>query len=204
MMIFIPVFAAIATYMITSVNLSVILSLKIYLKDIRSCGSGNPGFTNFKRNFGSKYAWVILVFDLLKAAVPVLSFSCVFEFMYGCGQLGAAYTGLFALLGHNFPLWHGFKGGKGFLVYMSVIWFVDWRAGLVAVIVLCLLLMLTKYMSLSTMCAVLSTPATLIFTSTESLWVIIICAVQALFIVARHKENIKRLYKHTESKFHFR
>ena len=67
MMIFIPVFAAIATYMITSVNLSVILSLKIYLKDIRSCGSGNPGFTNFKRNFGSKYAWVILVFDLLKA-----------------------------------------------------------------------------------------------------------------------------------------
>ena len=115
-------------------------------------------------------------------------------------QLGAAYTGLFALLGHAYPVWYKFKGGKGFLVYTSVIWFIDWRAGLVALVVMLILLAVSKYMSLSTVVGLLTCPVTLAFLKAP-LPIILICAASVLFIAYRHKENFKRLLSGTESKF---
>ena len=130
----------------------------------------------------------------------VRSSANLFEEYMGLYQLGAAYTGLFALLGHAFPIWYKFKGGKGFLAYMSVIWFIDWRAGLVAVSLMIILLLLTKYMSLSTVVAMLSCPVTLYFTGADvnTIW---LCAASVLFIAFRHKENFKRLMNGTENKF---
>ena len=192
--------SALCAYLISGINPAIILSNKIYHKDIRTCGSGNPGFTNFKRSFGNKQAWWVLLFDLLKSAVVVAIFADIFEKNLGLYQLGAAYTGLFALLGHAFPIWYKFKGGKGFLAYMSVIWFIDWRAGLIAVCLMLILLLLTKYMSLSTVLAMLSCPVTLFFTG-ASVRVISLCAISVLFIAYRHKENFKRLANGTENKF---
>lgn len=192
--------SALCAYLISGINPAIILSNKIYHKDIRTCGSGNPGFTNFKRSFGNKWAWWVLLFDLLKSAIVVAVFADMFENYLGVYQLGAAYTGLFALLGHAFPIWYKFKGGKGFLAYMSVIWFIDWRAGLIAVCLMLILLLLTKYMSLSTVLAMLSCPVTLFFTG-ASVSVISLCAISVLFIAYRHKENFKRLANGTENKF---
>lgn len=192
--------SALCAYLISGINPAIILSNKIYHKDIRTCGSGNPGFTNFKRSFGNKWAWWVLLFDLLKSAIVVAVFADMFENYLRVYQLGAAYTGLFALLGHAFPIWYKFKGGKGFLAYMSVIWFIDWRAGLIAVCLMLILLLLTKYMSLSTVLAMLSCPVTLFFTG-ASVSVISLCAISVLFIAYRHKENFKRLANGTENKF---
>ena len=107
------------------------------------------------------------------------------------------------MLGHAYPIWYKFQGGKGFLVYMSVVWFIDWRAGLVALAIMLVLLFTTKYMSVSTVTAMLSCPVTLIFTG-ASLPVIILCAICVLFMAFRHRENFKRLREGTESKFSLR
>lgn len=192
--------AAVCAYLLAGVNPAIEFSKRIYHTDIRTCGSGNAGFTNFKRSFGDKWAWWVLVLDLSKAAVAVAIFAALFGHFVGQYQLGAAYTGLFAMLGHAYPIWYKFQGGKGFLVYMSVVWFIDWRAGLIALAIMLVLLFTTKYMSVSTVTAMLSCPATLIFTG-ASLPVIILCAICVLFMAFRHRENFKRLREGTESKF---
>lgn len=197
------ILAAVCSYLLSGVNPAILLSNGIYHKDIRTCGSGNPGFTNFKRTFGNKLAWLVMVLDLSKGIVLAALFGWLFDLFLGQWQLGAAYSGLFAMLGHAYPIWYNFKGGKGFLVAMSVIWFIDWRAGLVAVFILVILLLTTKYMSLSTMLAMLSCPVTLIIVGTNAP-TIILCTISVLFMVYRHKENIKRLFKGTESKFSFK
>ena len=116
MKILLYILSALTAYLVAGWNPAITFSRAIYKKDIRECGSGNPGFTNFKRSFGNRWAWFVLLLDLFKAAVVVGIFALLFEQYFGMYQLGAAYTGLFALLGHAFPIWYGFKGGKGFLV----------------------------------------------------------------------------------------
>ena len=203
MHIWLYLLAAVTSYLISGINPAIVLSNQFYHRDIRTCGSGNPGFTNFKRTFGNRWAWWVLALDLSKGIVLAASFGRLFDFILGQRQISVAFVGLFALLGHAYPVWYKFKGGKGFLVYMSVIWFIDWRAGLVAAGILVLLLLTSKYMSLSTICAMLSCPITLLFVGTDAV-VIILCAASVLFITWRHKENIKRLLQGTESKFVFR
>ena len=172
----------------------------MYKKDIREYGSGNAGFTNFKRSFGMRLAWVVLVLDLCKAAVVVSVFASLFERTLGLWQLGAAYTGFIAVLGHAFPIWYGFKGGKGFLVGLSTVYVIDWRVGLIATLIMIVLLFTTKYMSLSTVTAMLCCPILLaLFGAARP--TVLIEAATVLFIALRHKENFKRLVAGTESKF---
>ena len=197
------ILAALFGYLIGAWNPAIFLSKLLYRQDIRTVGSGNPGFTNFKRSFGGKFAWLVMVLDLGKAAVAIALFASLFLRHTGSYQLGAAYTGAFCMIGHAFPVFYGFKGGKGFLVLMSTVWFVDVRAGLVATAVLALLLFTTHYMSLSTMVAMALGVASLWLWGMDSLWVFGICAIEVLFMVWRHRENIRRLCKGEEHKFYF-
>lgn len=192
--------AAIAAYLVAGWNPAITFSKAIYKKDIRSCGSGNPGFTNFRRSFGNRWAWHVLVLDLLKAAVVVAIFAGLFGKHLGAYQFGAAYTGLFCMLGHAYPVWYRFKGGKGFLVSMSIIWFIDWRAGLIALTVMLILLLTTKYMSLSTVAAMLTCPVVLVITKAP-MEATLIYAACVVFMAVRHKENFRRLRNGTESRF---
>jgi len=196
--------SAIVCFLISGLNPAIILSKLLYGKDIRECGSKNPGFTNFKRCFGMKTAIVVFIVDLAKAALCVSILSLFFDRLLGNYQLGAAFCGLFCMLGHSYPIWYSFKGGKGFLVYMSVIFFVDWRCGLIAFALLTVLLLTTKYMSLSAMLSVISTVISLAILDVTSYWVLILCSMQAAFIVWRHRSNIMRLLSGTESKFSFK
>lgn len=194
--------SAVFAYFVSGLNPAIIMSNAIYKKDIRSCGSGNPGFTNFKRVFGNRYAWFVFVLDILKGAVISVAAGLLFRAYAGSWALGVAYAGLFAMLGHAFPVYYGFKGGKGFLVCLSTVWFIDWRAGAIATAVLVIMLPLTKYMSLSTMSALVA-GAVSVTAFGGGLAVSIMYAVCVLFVIARHKQNIVRLVKGTESKFSF-
>ena len=196
------IISAVFAYFVSGLNPAIIMSKAIYKKDIRTCGSGNPGFTNYKRVFGNKYAWFVFVLDILKGAVISVVAGLLFRAYVGSWALGVAYAGLFAMLGHAFPIYYGFKGGKGFLVCLSTVWFIDWRAGAIATAVLVIMLPLTKYMSLSTMSALVA-GAVAVAAFGGGLAVSIMYAVCVLFVIVRHKQNIVRLVQGTESKFSF-
>ena len=198
---FLYVLAAVAAYLVGSVNPAIILSRSLYRTDVRGHGSRNPGFTNFQRVFGNDHAWGVFLFDFAKSAVLCLVFCPLFRNTLGLYHLGAAYTSLFTLLGHAFPLWHGFQGGKGVSVMFAAVWFIDWRAGVVVALVFLALMLTTRYMSLSVLCAAATAPITLLAVGTEHPAVWILTAVSVLFMVWRHRENLQRLASGTESKF---
>ena len=203
MKVILYILAAVCGYVIAGMNPAIALSKAIYKKDIRECGSGNPGFTNFKRTFGNKWAWWVLVFDLFKAAVIVWLFACLLSRQGVNFQFGAAYTGIFCMLGHAFPFQFKFKGGKGFLVCLSIFFVIDWRVGLIATVLLHVLLLATKYMSVSTVTTLFVCPI-LLYLFGASLPVVLIAFGCALFVAIRHKENFIRLKNGTESKFSFK
>ena len=200
MTIFLYILAAICGYIIAGMNPAITISKAIYHKDIRECGSGNPGFTNFKRTFGNKWAWWVLVLDLSKAAVVVGLFAWLLSGQGVDFRLGAAYTGMFCMLGHAFPFQFQFKGGKGFLVCLSTMFVIDWRVGLIATGIMVVLLLATKYMSLSTTLAMLICPILLIPFG-ASIHVILMATFCAVFMAVRHKKNFIRLKNGKESKF---
>ena len=194
------ILAPIVGYVVATLNPAIILSRLVYHKDIRECRSGNPGFTNFKRTFGGKWAWWVLVLDLTKAATVALIFSLLSK--YGVDrQLAAAYTGAFCLLGHAYPFLYGFRGGKGFLVCLSTIYVIDFRVGLIATGVMCLLLLTTHYMSLSTVTALLLSPIPLYLLG-ASLWTTLSTLALVSFVAVRHRANFRRLISGTESRFY--
>lgn len=200
MEIWLYIAGALAAYLISGWNPAITFSKAIYKTDIRTCGSKNPGFTNFKRCFGNKWAWFVLALDLLKAALVVLLFAQVFELRMGLYQIGAAFTGLFAVLGHAYPVWYRFKGGKGFLVSLSTVWATDWRVGLIVTVVMVVLLLTTKYMSLATVAATLCSPLLLLLFHAP-LSAVLLNTAMVVFVALRHRENFKRLMAGTESKF---
>lgn len=192
--------SAVFAYLISGLNPSIIMSNAIYKKDIRTLGSKNPGFTNFKRVFGARYAWLVFTLDIFKGALVSILSGGLFIAFGENRQIGVAFAGLFAMLGHDFPIYYGFKGGKGFLVCLSTLWFIDPLAGLIGSLVLVTLLLSTKYMSLSTMCA-LSAGALAMSPLGVPLPAVLIYSLCVLFMIFRHTENIKRLIKGEERKF---
>ena len=200
MKVILYILAAVCGYFIAGMNPAIVLSKAIYHKDIRECGSGNPGFTNFKRTFGNQWAWWVLLLDLSKAAVVVGLFAWLLSRQGVDFQLGAAYTGMFCMLGHVFPIQFKFKGGKGFLVCLSTMYVIDWRVGMIATGIMVVFLLMTKYMSLSTTIAMLLCPILLVLFG-ASIPVVLMASFCTVFMAVRHKENFKRLIKGTESKF---
>ncbi len=195
--------AALASYLVSGLNPAIILSRAIYHTDIRTCGSGNPGFTNFKRSFGLKNAWWVFFLDIGKGVVLFCLFGYLFGHFLGQRQLGVALSAVFAMLGHAFPIWYGFKGGKGFLVCLTAVWFMDWRAGLVGTAVMLILLFTVCYMSLATMCGMAAGAAILWLLPGQAPLPAVLFTACVLFMIARHAKNIRRLLAGTESKFHF-
>ena len=192
--------AAVTAYVVSAWNPAITLSKAIYHKDIRTCGSGNPGFTNFKRNFGNKWAWWVMALDICKSGIVVLLYALWLRFFGFDFQVAAAITGVFALIGHAYPVWYEWKGGKGFLVTWSVIAVIDWRIGLGAFALMTILLLTTDYMSLSTVTSLLLSPVAMIVLKTNPI-AIILTGCMVLFVAVRHKENFKRLLSGTEKHF---
>ncbi len=197
--------AVLSGYLISGLNPAIILSRAIYHKDIRTCGSGNAGFTNFKRSFGGKYAWFVFFLDIAKGALLFTLFGLLFRH-FGLGRtVGVSVTAVAAMLGHAFPVWYGFKGGKGFLVCLTASWFLDWRAGLLGTVLMTVLLLCLNLMSLATMAGMLASAGVLwgLFAAgSYSLLPTILFSLCVLFMILRHHANIVRLCHGTEKKFY--
>lgn len=172
--------------------------------DIRNHGSGNAGATNTLRVLGKKSAIVVFIGDMLKTVIAVLIAWLIFkDLSISSPLIVSIYAGLGAILGHNWPIYFHFKGGKGIAVSVATLLMLDYRIGLIggAIFIICVLI--TRYVSLGSILLTLSAPISLIiFYSQASYFIeamVVITAIPALAIY-RHIPNIKRLFNGTESK----
>ena len=204
MTVLIYVLTAIVSYVVAAVNPAIVLSRLVYRSDIRKEGSGNPGFTNFHRVYGGRLSWLVFVLDVGKCVAVSFVAGLVFAPAYfSTRALGAAYAGVFALLGHIYPVFYRFKGGKGFLVTFALLWVLDWRAGLVATAVMLTVLPLSGFMSLSSILTLLAGAVTLIIVKIHTPALFLTFGA-VLLVIWRHRGNIARLVAGTEKKFSFR
>lgn len=203
-MFFVLAASAIVSYVVGGINGAIVFSRIVYHEDIRKKGSGNPGFTNFKRVYGlNAITWLVLATDFLKTALPVFVTALVMSKGFDMWQLGAAYAGLFCMLGHCFPVWYGFKGGKAFIAGFATTWFVDYRMSLIALVVFFTVLTVWKYMSVASCTASVVCPVAIALLGCSSGYVLTIVTISALLVVVRHKSNFVKLMKGTESKFSY-
>ena len=193
---------ALLSYVAGGINGAIIMSKLIYHEDIRKSGSNNPGFTNFKRVYGlNAAAWAVLLIDILKTALPVFISAVYMSFEFDMWQFGAQFSGIFCMLGHCFPVWYGFKGGKAFIAGFATIWFVDWRMTLIAMAIFFLLLFTLKYMSVASCTAAFSCPILLFYLGYSNAWVEVLAVAAAALVIVRHYPNFVKLVHGTESKF---
>ena len=196
-------------YLLGSLNASIIFG---FMKgsDIRNSGSKNAGMTNTLRVFGKKAAVFVFVFDLLKAIISVVLARYVAGVLYGpesdMVQYAKYLAGFGAILGHNFPLYFKFKGGKGILSSWGVIMILDWRIAILLIVVFLLVVVLTRYVSLASIISATIYPLFVIllnlyqFKITTTPYYIVLSLLMAALAVYRHRGNIQRLCAGTESK----
>lgn len=199
---FILILILIVSYLIGSIN-SAILFGKLKGDDIRSHGSGNAGATNALRTYGASAGIAVFAGDCMKSAISCLLAILLAHFTpLGVENVHyAVYSaGLGAVLGHNFPLYFGFKGGKGISVSITALIFANWQIGLAVLILSVALIAITRYVSLGSVTgAVLFIVLPLIFKH-DDLPYLIYCLILACLAIYKHRGNIKRLLQGTESK----
>jgi len=188
------ILVASAGYLLGSLSMSIILSRAVLGEDVRRKGSGNAGATNMARVYGLKAGALTLGGDVLKASLSMLIGWLLL------GDVGLALGGIASLVGHCFPVYYNFRGGKGVSVGAAVALAIDWRVFLSIVLVFALAAFLSKKVSLGSVCAAVAISITsLIFqVSTPKL---ILAVFGMLLVVFQHRENIKRLVNGTEPDF---
>ncbi|MCI8590552.1 MAG: glycerol-3-phosphate 1-O-acyltransferase PlsY [Clostridiales bacterium] len=189
---------AITAYILGSINFAILLSKHKYKEDIRSYGSGNGGMTNMMRTYGRKSAALTFGGDLLKAFLSI-TIGCLLM-----GILGGYVAGLFCIVGHCFPLYYHFKGGKGVAVTAMTILLLSPLTFIVLFTIFVIIVVGYKYISLGSVMCMLMYPLLLTMTDRhgpEYAWIALIIAALVIFM---HRSNIKRLLNRTESKFEFK
>ena len=204
------VLIAAAAYVLGSVNGSIIVSRYLFHSDVRTMGSGNAGLTNFYRNYGPKGIAGVLGIDIAKGVLAALIGGLVFPLATGDQALKPEYVDigrLFAtfclILGHVFPVFYGFRGGKGILCGVSAVFIVDYNAGVIALVVFVLAFLLTRYVSLGSVLGTISVPVTLLAKGFSGLCLILAC-LSVLLVIMKHGDNIVRIIRHKEPRFVFR
>ena len=201
------IFAALALgYLIGSLNTAVIVG-KIYGKYIRSHGSKNAGLTNALRVLGKSAAALVLAGDISKGVIACLIGLGFGVYVYSgeardCVSLLAAGAG--AVIGHNWPVYFGFKGGKGALTGVAVLLMFDWGMALICLGFFVIVVASTRYVSLGTICAaLLFVVISFLPVFGHTFYFNVFAVVMALIVVFKHKENMRRLLSGTENKLSF-
>ncbi len=195
------IFAAIVAYLLGSLNFAIIISKKQYSQDIRAYGSNNAGMTNMMRTYGTRAAGLTLLGDALKAVVATLIGYAVI------GQLGAYVAGCACILGHIFPVFYKFKGGKGVVTTAVTILMCNPYVFLILIVLYVGIVALSKYISLASVMCMLVYPAILY---KIDVWLngvcpyIIFALFMSVLVIFKHMGNIKRLLSGTENKFSFK
>ena len=198
-----PVVAVLASYLLGSLSFAVIVSRLMGLADPRSYGSQNPGATNVLRSGNKRAAVLTLLFDALKGALPVASVLALGA-PHGLGPEVAALCGLAAFLGHLYPVFFGFEGGKGVATAVGVLMGLNGALALATLLTFAIVLYFSRYVSLASMVAAVFAPAYYLFGDgvawQASASEVLSLAIMAVLLVWRHRANINRLLAGTESK----
>lgn len=215
MIIFAYITIAIISYLLGSLNFGVILSSKLKKDDVRNYGSGNAGTTNMLRNYGKKYAALTIIGDMLKVAAAIfIAFSILkalpstadsWQFFDSFGlnvdktMFVKSFSGFFCVLGHIFPCFFRFKGGKGVATSGGMVFMIDWRIALILLAIFIVVVIITKYVSLGSIIMAILYPV-LIFVFHRSIVLTVIAFVFTIIVVIAHRQNIVNLINHKESK----
>lgn len=189
------------SYFFGCFNGSFMVSHFIIRDDVRKHNSGNAGLTNFYRTYGAKYALLVIACDMGKTVAACLLGSFFFRCLGWDGTLGTLLAGLGCELGHIFPVFYGFRGGKGILSGGTLVLLLNWRVAAVAWALFLLLWLTTRYVSLASITATCSAPITVYFVYGHNWLYTGLCLAVAALVVWCHRENIQRLLHGTEKKF---
>ena len=202
---------AIIAYAIGSINFSVILSKKMAGFDVREKGSGNAGSTNMLRAVGKKAAILTLVCDILKGVVSILIAFLVGKIVKDVDRaLLIQIAGILVVIGHTFPIFFGFKGGKGVATSFGVLLMVNWKIGFICLTFALVIIIASKMVSMGSIGAAILFPVLTIFinehyiVSASGLKYFIFSLILAVFVIFNHRENVKRILNGTENKLSFK
>ena len=203
----------IIAYLIGSINFSVIISKKVAGFDVREKGSGNAGTTNMLRSVGKKAAIITLLLDILKGVVAIVVAIILGLIVSGVNkELLLQIAGIAVVLGHTFPIFFKFKGGKGVATSLGIVLLTNWQIGLICLVFAVTLIALTKMVSLGAVMVSILFPILTIFINTnytiltegksgiDYLGYAILLAILVLF---NHRTNIKRILEGKENKISF-
>jgi len=193
------IIAIIVCYLIGSISPGIIITKFQGKGDIRSYGSGGTGATNVNRTLGTKFGLLVLLFDCLKAVIPIL----ILKFYIFQGDpMPVYYCSLAVLLGHIFPIYYKFKGGKGVSTVLGILLCTNWLLTLIALAIFVLVVLISRYVSLGSIIAVISFALLTLTKSDHDLFSF--SAIVALIVVYTHKANIGRLIDGKENRFSFK
>ena len=199
---------AIIAYLIGSVNFSIILSKKMAGFDVREKGSGNAGTTNMLRSVGKKAAAITLVCDILKGVIAIGIAILLGKIIDDSNKaLLVQIAGIAVILGHTFPIFFKFKGGKGVATSLGVLIMSNWQIGLICLVFALILIALTQMVSVGSIAAAILYPVLTLFIPQNYIVpgnYLIYSVILAVIIVFNHRENVKRLLSGTENKISFK
>ncbi len=209
-MTFICIIIACISYLIGSINFSVIFSKKMAGFDVREKGSGNAGTTNMLRSVGKKAAAITLVCDILKGVVSI-SIALLFGFIFNAENraLLVQVAGIAVVVGHTFPIFFGFKGGKGVATSLGVLIMSNWEIGLICLGFALILIAVTRMVSVgSCLAAILFMVLTYFikdnYIAMQGSGYFIYSIILAIFILFNHRTNIVRIIQGKENKISFK
>lgn len=192
--LFLVLLAPVLAYLVGSISSAITISRLKNLEDPRKVGSGNPGATNVLRSGDKSAAIMTLAGDILKGFVPVL-----IARLLGADPLLVALVGLAAFLGHLFPLYYGFKGGKGVATACGVLLAISPLTVFFLICIWLVVALLTRYSSFAALIAAVAAPLLIMLISPQ-LTYIALAGIIAGLLIWRHRDNINRLLNGTESK----
>ena len=204
------IIVGLVAYLLGSISFSVIISKKMAGFDVREKGSGNAGATNMLRSVGKQAAILTLIGDALKGVVAIL-----FAILVGAiakdldKSLLVQIAGILVVIGHTFPIFFGFKGGKGVATSLGVVLTTNWKIGLICLVFALILMALTRIVSMGSVGAAILFPVLVLFintnfTVTEGSKYFIYSIVLAVIVIFNHRSNIKRILNGTENKLSFK
>ena len=201
---------AIIAYLIGSINFSVIISKKMAGFDVREKGSGNAGTTNMLRSVGKKGAAITLICDILKGVVAILIAMFIgWAFKVENQSLLVQIAGIAVVIGHTFPIFFGFKGGKGVATSLGILIMTNWQIGLICLVFGIVLIALTRMVSLGSCTAAVLFPVLTLFISenyivSQGSGYFVYSVILAIIVLFNHRSNIKRILSGTENKINFK
>ena len=195
---------SIIAYFIGSISFSVIFSRKFAGFDVRDKGSGNAGTTNVLRTVGKKVAALTLLCDVLKGVLAIGIALIASKLWTNVNNEVLKYlAGFFAILGHTFPIFFEFRGGKGVATSLGVLITLNWKIGLICLVFGVILIALTKMVSVGSIMSAILFPILMVFMGDVGFKSILVSILIALLVVFNHRTNIKRLKNGTENKLSF-